>query len=441
MDDTKIKQICAAIERIQLAFRVGRVVNIADQFVLASGLVKYASIGDRVEISVSNGDYVDGEITAIEADLVKILVDGLTTGLRLNASVLLHDHIPLSPHESWLGRVINAHGEAMTGAPMLPGLDSVPSDQGPPNPGRRKPLGRRLDTGLRAFNTVLPIVRGQRVGLFAGSGVGKSSLLADLAKGLEADVVVVSQVGERGRELRHFVEKVLGPEAMARTVVVAATSDQSALKRRKSAWTAMGVAEYFRNQGKQVLLLMDSVTRFAEAHREIALANGEPPTLGGYPPSLAHEIMRLCERAGPGEDGQGDITAVFSVLVAGSDMDNPVADILRGVLDGHVVLDREIAERGRYPAINLVKSVSRSLPDAATDAENQLINRAREMLAVYDRSELMIQSGLYTRGSNTQIDKAISIWPQLDAFLSEKEPAGVAESFHRLSDCLEGRVK
>ncbi|MBC7142567.1 MAG: FliI/YscN family ATPase, partial [Rhodobacteraceae bacterium] len=299
-----------------------------------------------------------------------------------------------------------------------------------------KRLGARLETGVAVFDTLLPLVRGQRIGLFAGSGVGKSSLLAKFARGVEADVTVIALIGERGRELREFVEGVLGPEGMARSVIVAATSDQSPLVRRRCAWTAMVVAEHFRDQGRQVLFLADSITRFAEAHREVALAAGEPPSLRGFPPSTAHLIMSLAERAGPGPEAAGDITAVFSVLVAGSDMDEPVADILRGVLDGHVVMEREIAERGRYPAINLLRSVSRSLPHAASEAENGLIARARRLLGAYDRVELMIQAGLYAAGSDPLVDAAIRVWPALDAFLSEDEPGGAAESFERLRRIL-----
>ncbi|MDP3960977.1 MAG: flagellum-specific ATP synthase FliI, partial [Pseudorhodobacter sp.] len=256
------------------------------------------------------------------------------------------------------------------------------------------------------------------------------------ARGVAADVVVIALVGERGRELREFTDGVLGPQGMARSVVVTATSDQSPLIRRRCAWTAMAVAEHFRDQGLQVLLLVDSITRFAEAHREVALAAGEQGNLRGFPPSTAHTIMALAERAGPGPEGMGDITAVFSVLVAGSDMEEPVADILRGALDGHVVLDRRIAERGRYPAIDLLRSVSRSLPDAATPEENDLIAQARRLLGAYDRAEMMIQAGLYAKGSDPLVDTAIRVWPALDAFLAEDAADGIEGSFRMLTACL-----
>jgi flagellum-specific ATP synthase len=250
--------------------------------------------------------------------------------------------------------------------------------------------------------------------------------------------VVIALIGERGRELREFTEKVLEPAGMARSVVVTATSDQSPLLRRRCAWAAMAVAEHFRDQGLQVLFLADSITRFAEAHREIALAAGEEASLRGFPPSVSHAIMSLAERAGPGPEGGGDITAVFTVLVAGSDMDEPVADILRGVLDGHVVMDRKIAERGRYPAIDLLRSVSRSLPDAATPDENQLISEARRLLGAWDRAEMMIQAGLYVKGSDPQVDTAITVWPKLDAFLAEAAPSnGIEGSFQMLAASLQ----
>ena len=223
---------------------------------------------------------------------------------------------------------------------------------------------------------------------------------------------------------------------MKRAVVVAATSDQSPLVRRRCGWAMMAVAEHFRDQGKHVLLLADSVTRFAEAHREIALASGEGGSLRGFPPSTTHQITSLCERSGPGTGTAGDITAVYSVLVAGSDMEEPVADILRGVLDGHVVLDRKIAERGRFPAIDLLRSVSRALPGCASEAENALISAARQRLGAYDRSEMMIQAGLYSAGTDPVLDAAIQAWPKLDAFLAEDEWDNSQASFRRLGACM-----
>lgn len=436
MAGVSLDNLRAAISEIALVRPVGRISDIRDGSVSVSGLTRSAALGDRVEILCRSGRQLPGEVRALGPGDVNVLADGPLTGVALGDRVILRGEALIAPDDSWLGRAVDPFGHPLDGEAIVRGPRPRPVEAAPPAPATRKGLGDRLETGVCAFNTLLPIVRGQRVGLFSGSGVGKSSLIAQLAKGISADVVVLALIGERGRELRHFIDHVLGPEGMARAVVVAATSDQSPLTRRRCAWSALAVAEHFRDRGDHVLLLADSVTRFAEAHREVALALGEPPTLGGYPPSLAHAIMTLAERAGPGSADQGDITAVFSVLVAGADMDGPVADILRGVLDGHVVLDRAIAERGRYPAINLLRSVSRSLPQAASPEENAVIREARETLGVYERSELMVQSGLYSAGSNPLIDRAVALWPALDAFLAEAETGTIADSFHRLRQCL-----
>ena len=336
----------------------------------------------------------------------------------------------------WIGRIVDPFGQPIDGRPLRTGAEERSFLAPAPAAVTRKRLGARLDTGLVIFDTLLPIVRGQRIGLFAGSGVGKSTLLSNLALGIQADLVVIALIGERGRELREFVESVLGPEGMARAVVVAATSDQSPLIRRRCAWAAMAVAEHFRDQGRHVLFLADSITRFAEAHREIALASGEGASYRGFPPSTSHLIMSLAERAGPGPEGTGDITGIFSVLVAGSDMEEPIADILRGVLDGHVVLDRAIAERGRFPAVDVLRSVSRALPHAASDAENQLIGRARAALGAYAESELMIKAGLYAPGSDPALDEAVRLYPALDAVVAQKSRDGCASSFAMLAAAL-----
>ncbi|WP_415182170.1 FliI/YscN family ATPase [Phaeovulum sp.] len=426
----------AEITDLAVTHSVGRVVEVGRGTVEVSGLSERAALGDRVLIRCANGQELGGEVLALNRSTISLLTDGAADGVAIADPVEVLGNVQLAPDDSWVGRIVDPFGRPLDGRPLLRGGQNRPLRAAPPAAASRRRLGARLETGLAIFNTLLPLVRGQRIGLFAGSGVGKSSLLAKFARGVDADVVVIALVGERGRELREFVETVLGPENMARAVIIAATSDQSPLVRRRCAWAAMTVAEHFRDQGQHVLFLADSVTRFAEAHREIALAGGEAATLRGFPPSTSHQIMSLAERAGPGPEGKGDITAVFSVLVAGSDMDEPVADILRGVLDGHVVLDRAIAERGRFPAIDLLRSVSRSLPQAASASENALIGQARQLLGAYDRAELMIQAGLYVSGSDPLIDAAIRVWPALDAFLAEDEAEGSIESFLRLEKCL-----
>jgi len=423
------------ISQIAITKRIGRIAELNGGTLQVSGLSQGVSLGDRVIVHGAEGS-VGGEILRLSKGGITVLPDGSGMGLAINDTVEIAGRAEIAPDNSWIGRIIDPFGKPIDGRPLMSGPSARSLRAAPPAPASRRTLGGRLETGTAVFNTLLPLVRGQRIGLFAGSGVGKSSLLGKFARGVAADVVVIALVGERGRELREFTERVLGPQGMARAVVVTATSDQSPLVRRRCMWTAMAVAEHFRDQGLHVLLLADSITRFAEAHREVALAAGEQGNIRGFPPSTSHTIMSLAERAGPGANGSGDITAVFTVLVAGSDMDEPVADILRGVLDGHVVMDRAIAERGRFPAIDLLRSVSRSLPDAANEAENALISEARRLLGAYERAEMMIQAGLYASGSDPAVDAAIKVWPALDAFLAEDSAAGVADSFKRLETCL-----
>lgn len=427
-----ISSLTQQLSQIQAIHPIGRVDSIASGKIEVSGLNGVGALGDRVEI----GD-IAGEVAALHKNRLIVFPEGEMTGLSINQDVKLKGALTLAPDTSWMGRIIDPIGRPLDGRPLFAGKTARRLVSPAPLAAERRRLGKRLETGKAVLDTLLPIVRGQRVGLFAGSGVGKSRLLGDLARSLQADVVVIALVGERGRELRDFTETVLGKEGLARSVVVTATSDQSPLMRRRCALSAMSVAEHFRDNGAHVLLLMDSITRFAEAHREISLATGEPPSLRGYPPSLQHMIMSMAERAGPGSDGQGDITAVFSVLVSGSDMDEPVADIVRGVLDGHIILDREIAQRGRFPAIDVLRSVSRALPEAALDDENRLIMDARKILGTWSRAEMMIQAGLYQKGSDPDIDRALRVWPVLDGFISENTPpSGVQGSFERLSSCL-----
>lgn len=425
----------AEIAAVPRCRRIGRVAELGRGTVRVTGLSSGTALGDRVLI-VGQRRAVGGEVLRLARDGLTVLPDGLSEGLAIGDAVELVGRAEIAPDDSWIGRIVDPLGRPLDGRQLFRGPVARPLRGPAPAAASRRSFGPRLETGVAAFNTLLPLVQGQRIGLFAGSGVGKSSLLAKFARGVSADLVVIGLVGERGRELRDFTEKVLGGEGMARSIIVTATSDQSPLLRRRCAWAAMAVAEHFRDQGLHVLLLIDSITRFAEAHREVALAGGEEGNMRGFPPSTAHTIMSLAERAGPGPEGSGDITAIFSVLVAGSDMDEPVADILRGVLDGHVVLDRKIAERGRFPAIDLLRSVSRSLPDAASEAENQQIATARRLLGSFDRAEMMIQAGLYAKGSDPQVDAAIRVWPALDAFLAEDAPDGIAGSFRRLAACL-----
>lgn len=424
--------LTALIQTLTLVRPVGRVAGVEGGVVHVTGLSGIARIGDMIAIHHQDTTPLLAEVVQLRGDVLIALPEAALDGVALHNRAVLQPAPTLAPSDSWIGRVIDPSGHPLDGRPLLRGSQARSLRAAPPGAAERRAMGGRLATGMAVTNTLLPIVKGQRVGIFAGSGVGKSSLLGHLAQQMETDIVVIGLVGERGRELRHFIEETLGAQGLKRSVIVTATSDQSPLQRRRCAWSAMAVAEHFRDQGKSVLLLIDSITRFAEAHREVAIAAGEAPVLRGYPPSTSHLIMSLCERAGPGADGQGDITAIFSVLVAGSDMDEPIADILRGVLDGHIVMDRAIAERGRYPAIDVLRSVSRSLPMAASDSENATLAQVRKILGLYEQNAMMIRAGLYVQGSDAEVDQAIAVWSDLDDFLAKPDAVGCVHSFQQL---------
>lgn len=400
--------------------------------ITVTGLSDVAAIGDLVSFKDGGG----GEVIELGDPGVSVLAEAGPEGMVRGDPVRHLGAAGIAPTANWVGRILDPFGRPLDGRPLLRGPTLWPLVPPHGNPADRRGMGARLPTGQALFDTLLPIARGQRIGLFAGPGVGKSTLLGRMANGIEADVVIVALIGERGREVRDFTDKILGPAGLAKSIVVAATADQSPLLRRRCAYTAMTLAEYYRDQGQHVLLLADSVTRFADAHREIALAAGEAGSLGGYPASAAQRIMALAERAGPGTATSNDITAIFTVLVAGGDMDGPVADILRGVLDGHVVLDRGIAERGRFPAVDILRSVSRALPGVATDDELGLIADARRMLAVQEDAALMVQAGLYQSGTDAELDRALDVVPRLEAFVQTRAQGGIAASFSELSRAL-----
>lgn len=429
-----IERATEAISRLRIKEPLGRITDASGEMFAVEGFGERIGLGDRVEV-VGHESCV-GEVIRLSRHEAIILPEETSDGLVVGARVRRCAPLRFAPDTSWIGRIVDPDGRPLDGRPLMQGRIERSLQTAAPPAAQRRPMGARVETGLAVFDTLLPLARGQRTGLFAGSGVGKSTLLGQLARNVKADVIVIGLVGERGRELMEFINHVLGPEGLKRAVVVTATSDRAPQVRRRCAWSAMAVAEHFRDEGQHVLLLMDSVTRFAEAHREMAVAAGESAGLRGFPASTSAVLARLCERAGPGRHDAGDITAVFSVLVAGSDMEEPVADMLRGVLDGHIVLEREIAERGRFPAIDVVRSVSRSLPGVASAEENGLISRARELLGAYARSEMMIQAGLYVQGSDPVLDQAIGSFPALDQFLALKGQKDAATAFAALKSVL-----
>jgi flagellum-specific ATP synthase len=389
--------------------------------------------------------HLPGEVVAFAEDKVTIMPEGRSDGLAPGARVYLDDPPVLYPCAGWLGRVVDGLGRPVDDKGTLPqGTTRMPLRRVAPAAFRRRLMGERLETGLRALDSFVPICRGQRLGVFAASGVGKSTLMGMLARFVAADVIVVGLIGERGREVREFLDVVLGEEGLRRTVVVVSTSDQPALARRRAAQATLTVAEWFRDQGHQVLCLLDSVTRLAHAQREIGLAAGEPATARSYTPSVFAELPALLERAGPGVDSgglivEGDITAIFTVLVDGDDHDEPVADAVRGILDGHLVLDRGIGERGRWPAIDVLRSVSRALPRCHTDIENNLLVEARRLLDAYERMAEMIRLGAYRVGSDPLVDVAIQKQPAFDAFLGQgiNERTTTTETFEALARILD----
>ncbi|MCY7783633.1 MULTISPECIES: flagellar protein export ATPase FliI [unclassified Bacillus (in: firmicutes)] len=332
-----------------------------------------------------------------------------------------------------IGQVIDAFGEPLDGKLLPKGLSPVSTEQSPPNPMKRPPIREKMGIGVRSIDSLLTVGKGQRIGIFAGSGVGKSTLMGMIAKQTEADLNVIALVGERGREVREFIEKDLGEEGLKRSIVVVATSDQPALMRLKAAYTATAIAEYFRDKGQNVMFMMDSVTRVAMAQREIGLAAGEPPTTKGYTPSVFAILPRLLERTGANE--YGTITAFYTVLVDGDDMNEPIADTVRGILDGHIVLDRALANKGQFPAVNVLKSISRVMSNISTKQHLDAANKFRELLSTYQNSEDLINIGAYKRGSSREIDEAIQFYPQLIQFLKQgtDESALLEESIAALT--------
>ncbi len=433
---TNFEQLTDDLRNMRPASRKGRVVSVSAGAIQVAGLTTHARIGDLVQLAEHRSETGLAEVVATSSDFAVLSPYDQRISPAIGAVATLVPELLLRPGRDWIGRVVNAFGNPLDGRVLLPGRTPVSLRRDPPAASERGKLIHRLNTGHAVLDTMLPIAKGQRLGVFAGSGVGKTSLLAKLARNIEADCVVICLVGERGRELNEFIEVGLGPEGMARSVVVAATSDQSSLVKRRAAWTATSIAEFFRDQGQHVLLIVDSITRFAEAHREVALLAGETPSLRAYPPSTSNMIAALTERAGAGGKGQGDITAIYSVLVAGADMEEPVADMTRGLLDGHIILDRTIAERGRFPAIDVRKSVSRSLPGIANEEENSLIAKARGILNSYETALPLIQTGLYVAGSDPKIDQSIRLWPMLDEFIKIDGAENSDMSFQLLSSLL-----
>ena len=440
-----MKSLVAAVERLDPLTVSGRVAAVNGLLIEARGGLTRLAVGARAEIDRFGEKPLAAEVVGFRETRALLMPFGPVEGVAPGAEIRIE---PLGsavrPTKAWLGRIVDAFGVPIDGKGPLPqGAAAYPLRAAPPSAHSRARVGARLDWGVRAMNVFTTCCRGQRLGVFAGSGVGKSVLLSMLARNADCDAVVVGLIGERGREVREFIEETLGEEGLKRAIVVVATSDEPALKRRQAAYMTMAIAEFLRDQDMEVLCLMDSVTRFAMAQREIGLAAGEPPTTKGYTPTVFSELPKLLERAGPGPirpDGTqaGPITGLFTVLVDGDDHNEPIADAVRGILDGHIVMERAIAERGRFPAINVLKSISRTMPGCHGPHERELVSAARQALSAYANMEELIRIGAYRAGADPQIDRAIALHPALEDFLGQDkdEVTSLDAAFAQLDEIL-----
>ncbi|PZO04537.1 MAG: flagellar protein export ATPase FliI [Hyphomicrobiales bacterium] len=436
-----LSKLASTIAGLDSVTVYGRVIAVRGLLVEIAGPIGAMSLGGRIEIEIAPGTRVPCEVIGFSGEKALVMPYGGLDGVRRGCPAYVDKAQPgIRPTSAWLGRVVDALGRPVDGGPPLPQGEALFTFRNDPPPAHsRRRVGKPLDLGVRALNTFLTCCLGQRMGIFAGSGVGKSVLLSMLARYARADVNVIGLVGERGREVQEFLQDDLGPEGLARSVVVVATSDEPALMRKQAAMTTLTIAEYFRDQGLQVMCLMDSVTRFAMAMREIGLAAGEPPTTKGYTPTVFAELPRLLERAGPGIS-DGAITGIFTVLVDGGDHDEPVADAVRGILDGHIVMERSIAERGRFPAINVLKSVSRTMPRSCDPKFYPVVQKARATLATYADMEELIRLGAYRQGASAEVDEAIRLNPALEGFLKQAkdDATPLAECYARLATIMNG---
>ena len=440
-----LQNLIAAVDRIDPLTVSARVAAVNGLLVEARGGLTRLAIGARAEIQRLGNEPLAAEVVGFRETRALLMPFGALEGVAPGADIrIMPEAASVRPTLAWKGRIVDAFGAPIDGKGPLPQGPVSYALRAPPPPAHtRARVGKRLDLSVRAMDVFTTTCRGQRLGIFAGSGVGKSVLMSMLARNAECDAVVVGLIGERGREVREFIEETLGTEGLKRAIVVVATSDEPALKRRQAAYMTLAIAEFLRDQDQEVLCLMDSVTRFAMAQREIGLAAGEPPTTKGYTPTVFTELPKLLERAGPGPvrpDGTyaGPITGLFTILVDGDDHNEPIADAVRGILDGHIVMERAIAERGRFPAINVLKSISRTMPGCQSPHEREIAAKARKALSSYANMEELIRIGAYRMGADPDVDRAIRLNPDLEAFLSQDkdEATSLDESFSRLGDVV-----
>lgn len=444
MSAMKATQLIEQVSEIQTFKKFGRVTRVVGLMIESQG--PESSIGDvckiHVHSSTSGNQVILAEVVGFKDEIVVLMpfssLRDISTGCLVEGT---GSPLEVKVGPQLIGKVLDSMGNPYDGYALPRGLATVQTEKEPPNPLTRPPINDRLEVGVKAIDGMLTVGTGQRVGIFAGSGVGKSTLLGMIARNTTAELNVIALVGERGREVREFIERDLGPEGLSRSIVVAATSDQPALMRIKAAFTATAIAEYFRDRGMNVMLMMDSVTRVAMAQREIGLAVGEPPATRGYTPSVFAILPTLLERTGT--NLKGTITAFYTVLVDGDDMNEPIADAVRGILDGHIVLDRTLANKGQYPAINVLKSVSRLMNHIATPEHVTAASRLRELYYMYSKNEDLINIGAYKRGTSKEIDEAIHYEPLITAFLKQgfKDKVSLNETVNELVALSNGGAK
>ncbi|MFN8025633.1 MAG: FliI/YscN family ATPase [Acidimicrobiia bacterium] len=429
-----LEQLVADACRVATPRRRGRVRAVVGLQLEVEGIDP--AIGDSVVIG-EGADRLEAEVVGLGAEACTCMVYGELHGVRAGAPVELVDRPPsIRVGRELLGRVLDGLGRPLDGQPLPPGLPELALEARAPHPLERSPIEQQLSLGVRALDTLVPCGSGQRLGIFAGSGVGKSSLLSMIARGSDASMSVIALIGERGREVREFLERDLGPEGLARSVVVIATSDEPPLVRLRAAFVATRIAEWFRDQGEHVVLMMDSVTRFAMAQREVGLAAGEPPATRGYPPSTFGLMAHLLERAGAG--ATGSITGLYTVLVEGDDLNDPIADHARSILDGHVVLSRRLATSGHFPTVDVLESISRLTGAITTTHDRAAATELRKLMAAHRDARDLIDIGAYVTGSNPQVDRAVALAEPIDAFLRQDfmEVTPADEAWARLRDLV-----
>ncbi|KGX93170.1 ATP synthase [Pontibacillus halophilus JSM 076056 = DSM 19796] len=435
----KVNQLFQHIDQIDTYKRYGKIHRVVGLMIESKG--PEASVGDvcLIHSSSRHGEKIMAEVVGFHNENVLLMpystIQDIAPGCLVEAT---GEPLQVKVGPELIGEVLDAIGRPLTGGALPKGLKDYPTDQMPPNPLSRPPIEEPIQVGVRAIDSLLTVGKGQRIGIFAGSGVGKSTMMGMIARNSTADLNVIALIGERGREVREFIEKDLGEEGLKKSIVVVATSDQPALMRIKGAYTATAISEYFRDLGYNVNLMLDSITRVAMAQREVGLATGEPPTTKGYTPSVFAILPKLLERTGTNHNGT--ITAFYTVLVDGDDMNEPIADTVRGILDGHFVLDRRIAEQGRYPALDVLKSISRVMKGITSEEHQQAATEVRQLLATYEENQELIQIGAYKKGTSREIDRAIHYHPSIIQFLKQgiHEQVTHQETLNHMFELLRG---